>query len=56
MNNSDINFLIGEFSKIEAKYGKYAILGDNDYSNKDIVTNIYIQSDFMLLDNSSTII
>lgn len=56
MNNSDINFLIEEFSKIKAKYGKYAIMGDQDYLQKEIVSNIYMQSEFNMLDNSSTII
>lgn len=56
MNNSDTNFLISELKKIEAKYGKYAIMGDQDYNQKDIVSNIFIQSEFSLLNNSSTII
>lgn len=56
MTNSDINFLIKELDSIEAKYGKYAILGDQDYSQKDIVSNIYIQSEFTLLNNNSTVI
>jgi len=56
MTNSDINFLIKELGKIRTKYGKYAILGDQDYAQKDVVLNIFIQSGFMLLNNSSTII
>lgn len=56
MNNSDTNFLIEELASISAKYGKYAILGDQDYLQKEIVQNIYMQSDFNILDNSSTII
>lgn len=56
MNNSDINFLIKELSKLKAKYGKYAILGDQDYSQKEIVTNIYIQSEFKILNNTYTTI
>ena len=56
MNNSDTNFLISQLKKIEAKYGKYAIMGDQDYNQKDIVSNIFIQSEFSLLNNSSTII
>ena len=46
MNNTDTNFLIEQLSKIKTKYGKYTILGDNDY----------IQSDFKILNNNSTII
>lgn len=56
MTNTDINFLIKELSKLDSKYGKYAILGDNDYKQKEIVTNIYIQSDFKLLNNNYTTI
>ena len=56
MNNSDTNFLISELKKIEAKYGKYAVFGDQDYKQKDIVLNIFIQSEFSVLNNSSTII
>lgn len=56
MTNTDINFLIEELSKLNSKYGKYAILGDNDYKQKEIVTNIYIQSDFKLLNNNYTTI
>ena len=54
ITNTDINFLIKELSKLEAKYGKYAILGDQDYKEKEIISNIYIQSNFMLLNNSYT--
>lgn len=56
MTNTDVNFLIEELSKLNSKYGKYAILGDNDYKQKEIVTNIYIQSDFKLLNNNYTTI
>ena len=56
LSNSDINFLIKELSSIKSKYGSYAVLGDNDYSNIEVVNNIYIQSNFNLLSNSSSII
>ena len=56
LSNSDINFLIEELSSIKSKYGNYAIMGDNDYSYIDVVNNIYIQSNFNLLSNSSSII
>lgn len=56
ITNTDINFLISELSKIESTYGNYAILGDNDYSKEETVNNIYIQSNFTLLKNSSTVI
>ena len=56
LSNSDINFLIEELSSIKSKYGNYAIMGDYDYSYIDVVNNIYIQSNFNLLSNSSSII
>lgn len=56
MTNQDINFLIEEFSKIESKYGNYAILGDHDYSQIETIQNIYLQSNFILLKNEGTII
>lgn len=56
MNNTDTNFLIKELSSINSKYGKYAIMGDQDYSQKEVVQNIYMQSDFNILDNTSTTI
>lgn len=56
ITNSDINFLIKQLSKIDAKYGSYAILGDHDQAQEETINNIYIQSNFTLLKNSSTII
>lgn len=56
MTNQDIKFLIKELSKLKTKYGKYAILGDQDYKQKEIVSNIYIQSDFKILNNNYTIV
>ncbi len=56
LTGKDIKFLIKEFSKIDAKYGSYAVLGDQDVSKKEMVYNIYLQSNFILLENTSTII
>ena len=56
ITNKDITFLINELSKIESTYGNFAILGDNDYLKTDTIKNIYIQSNFNLLDNSYSII
>ena len=56
IQGKDISFLIKELSKIDSKYGKFAILGDNDYLKTDTVKNIYIQSNFTLLENSYSII
>lgn len=56
MTGKDIEFLIKEFSQIEAKYGCYAVLGDQDIRDKETVNNIYVHSDFTLLDNDSVFI
>lgn len=56
MTNKDTNFLINELSKLNSKYGNYAVLGDNDYLKSDSVKNIYIQSHFTLLENDYTVI
>lgn len=56
LTNKDINFLIKQLSSIKSKYGSYAVMGDNDYSNEEVVNNIYIQSNFTLLRNESTIL
>ena len=56
MTNTDTNFLIEELNNIEAKYGKYAIMGDQDYQQKETILNIFIQSNFTLLNNTSTTI
>ena len=56
LTNKDINFLIEQLSSIKSKYGSYAVMGDNDYSNEEVVNNIYIQSNFTLLRNESTIL
>ncbi len=56
VTNQDINFLIKELSKINAKYGSYAIMGDQDYSQEETIKNIYIQSHITLLKNDITLI
>lgn len=56
VTNSDTNFLIEQLSSIKTRYGIFAVMGDNDYSNEEVVNNIYIQSDITLLKNTSTVI
>lgn len=56
INNKDINFLIKQLSLLNSTYGNFAILGDNDYSKEETVKNIYIQSNFTLLENDYSII
>ena len=47
------NYLINTLSKIKSKYGKYSVLGDNDYQEKEKILNIYKESNFTYLENSS---
>lgn len=54
MTNEDTQFLINSLGKINSKYGNFAIVGDQD--NKDEVQNIYIQSNFTLLYDETSII
>lgn len=56
ITNQDINFLIKQLTKITSTYGNFAILGDHDKQHEETVQNIYLQSNFTLLKNSSTII
>ena len=56
LSTEDTNYLIKKLSEIQSIYGNYAIIGDNDYLRVDTIKNIYIQSNFTLLDNNYTII
>lgn len=56
LSAEDIRFLIEQLSSIESVYGNYAILGDHDYFTEETLKNIYIQSNFTLLNNSYSII
>ena len=56
LTSNDINFLIEELSNIDSKYGNFAVLGDHDYLKEETIKNIYIQSNFNLLNNSYSII
>ena len=53
LKNKDIIFLISQLKKINATYGVYSIMGDSDYSNEEILKNIYLQSNIILLNNKS---
>ncbi len=55
LTNNNTKFLIKELSQIKSTYGNYAIIGDND-KDIDTIKNIYIQSNFKLLNNEKTII
>ena len=56
LTKDDIDFLIKTLSKIESKYGKYAVIGDNDFDDIESLKNIYSQSNFKLLDNNFEVI
>ncbi len=52
----DKQYLIDIFNSIDPKYGKYAILGDNDYSDITTIKDIYLNSNIHILDNEYDII
>ena len=56
INNKDITFLIKQLSNLNSTYGNFEILGDNDYGKEETIKNIYIQSNFTLLENDYSII
>lgn len=57
LTKKDYTNLTTSLRKINAKYGKYAIMGNHDYyKDKDNVINIYNDSDFKYLENSYDII
>ena len=51
MTKEDIRILTDAFKNINYNLGKYAVLGDHDYNNKDY-SNIMYDSDFIVLKNS----
>ena len=56
LKDSDFKDLTNVLNKINTKYGKYAILGNHDYSNIDDVISVYNDSGFKYLENSYDII
>lgn len=57
LNDTDYDKLSASLKKINAKYGKYAILGNHDFKkDKDKVIKTYLDSDFIYLENSHDII
>lgn len=56
ITDTDFEYLTRAFSKITAKYGKYAVLGNHDYGKIDDVISVYNDSGFKYLDNSYDII
>ncbi len=53
--DEDINYLTDKLKSINAKYGKYSVLGNHDH-NTTLLENIYQNSNFTLLNNSYDII
>ena len=56
LTNSDYKYLTEAFSKIKAKYGKYATLGNHDYNDMEDVIRVFNESGFKYLENSYDII
>ncbi len=57
ITEDDISYLKETLSKINAKYGKYSVIGNHDYSiDIETLRNIYKESNFKLLENSYDII
>lgn len=56
LNTEDYKYLTDILRKIKAKYGKYAILGNHDYTQMDKVVEVFSDSGFNYLENSYDII
>ena len=57
LKDKEKNNLINELSNIKSKYGKYTIIGNHDYKkDEELIKEIYLSSDFILLQNSYDII
>lgn len=52
LENGDIDYLKEGLSSLNGKYGKFAVLGDEDFINNEAV-NILKDSDFTILDNKN---
>jgi len=56
VSDDDFDFLTDAFNKINAKYGKYAVLGNHDHNNFDEVVKLLNDSGFKYLENEEEII
>lgn len=57
ITDDDIDYLTDTLNKINYKYGKYAVLGNHDYSiDIETIRKIYNNSDFKLLENDYDIL
>ena len=56
VDENRIRFLEEGLKNLHARYGKYAVLGDQDHRNEEKIKGILKESDFMLLDNQEAVI
>lgn len=56
LTNDDINDLKKLLSSINSKYGKYSVLGNHDIYFEEEIKDIYLSSNFILLNNEYDII
>lgn len=56
ISDDDIKTIKYELASINANYRKYAILGDNDYVNKDLYEEIMNEAGFIILDNKNDLL
>jgi len=56
INDDDYEFLTKLFSNINVKYGKYAILGNHDYYNKEKIIKLFNDSNFKYLENEYDVV
>jgi len=56
LSDDDYDYLTSQFSEINAKYGKYMVLGNHDYFKKEIVIKVFEDSGFKYLENSYDIL
>ena len=55
IGEKELNKIKNTLSKIDAKYGMYAVIGDNDLKYKDSFYQV-LQDDYIILDNESSLI
>ena len=56
LTDKDVTLLKEELKNIDASLGKYAVKGDNDYTNIENFETIFKYADFDILDNSNTLL
>ena len=56
LNQEEKEYLINNLKNLNAKYGKYAVLGEYDIRQLDTIYSIYSLSDFTVLNNANRMI